>query len=404
MSSPGRAPVVLAPNLPETFYAGSGRLARFRGVDVPDRPEEWIASTTCRFGHDDSGLSVLPDGTTLREAIRADPRGWLGRDDPDPGLLVKLLDTGQRLPLHVHPDRDFARSHLASPYGKTEAWIVLDAAPDAVVNLGFNRPVEAAELDRWVREQDVAAMLAATNAVPIRAGDAVLCPAGTPHAIGAGVLLIELQEPTDFSIMLETEGFPIPPQDALLGLSRQAALSCVTRSAALAGAVTAMGDCRAGRIAAGPGRPVLPGVVGRRRRPGARLRRPRRHRRRGHADRRVGHDRARPGRRAGAAARGRARPADGRDGRGLRAGSAVVGVVVLGDVQLLLDHVRLVGLVGQRPIELVDHVGLALAQVLGVGGHGVLGIGRHTCEVRAAWIAATSGAPSSARQISRSGR
>ena len=232
MSSPGRAPVLLAPNLPETFYAGSGRLARFRGVDVPDRPEEWIASTTCRFGHDDSGLSVLPDGRTLREAIRADPRGWLGRDDPDPGLLVKLLDTGQRLPLHVHPDRDFARSHLASAYGKTEAWIVLDAAPDAAVNLGFNRPVEAAELDRWVREQDVAAMLAATNAVPIRAGDAVLCPAGTPHAIGAGVLLIELQEPTDFSIMLETEGFPIPPQDALLGLSREAALSCVTRSAA----------------------------------------------------------------------------------------------------------------------------------------------------------------------------
>ena len=205
------------PNLPETFYAGSGRLARFRRADVPDRPEEWIASTTCRFGHDDSGLSVLPDGTTLRDAVRADPQGWLGRDDPDTGLLVKLLDAGQRLPLHVHPDRDFARSHLASRYGKTEAWIVLDAAPDAVVNLGFNRPVEAAELDRWVHEQDVAAMLAATNTVPIRAGDAVLCPAGTPHAIGAGVLLIELQEPTDFSIMLETEGFPIPPEDALSG-------------------------------------------------------------------------------------------------------------------------------------------------------------------------------------------
>jgi mannose-6-phosphate isomerase len=234
MSVAVHAPIVLAPNLPETFYAGSGRLARFRGADVPDRPEEWLASTTCRFGHHESGLSVLPDGTNLRDAVRADPMGWLGQDDPDTGLLVKLLDAGQRLPLHVHPDRDFARSHLASPYGKTEAWIVLDAAPGAVVNIGFNRPVNAAELAGWVREQDIAAMLAATNTVPIQAGDAVLCPAGTPHAIGAGVLLIELQEPTDFSIMLETEGFPIPPDDALLGLPFDAALSCVTRTAASA--------------------------------------------------------------------------------------------------------------------------------------------------------------------------
>ena len=225
-------PVVLAPNLPETFYAGSGRLARFRGADLPDRPEEWIASTTRRFGRGESGLSVLPDGTTLLDAVAADPQGWLGRSDPDVGLLVKLLDAGQRLPLHVHPNRDFARSHLASPYGKTEAWIILDAAPDAVVNLGFTRDIAADELAGWVRDQDIATMLAVTNSVPVRAGDAVLCPAGTPHAIGAGILLVELQEPTDFSIMLETEGFPIPADDALLGLPFDQALSCVTRSAA----------------------------------------------------------------------------------------------------------------------------------------------------------------------------
>jgi mannose-6-phosphate isomerase len=225
------SPVLLPPNLPETFYAGSGRLASFHAEALPPRPEEWIASTTRRFGQQTSGLSVLPDGTPLLSAITADPQRWLGRNDPDTGLLVKLLDAGQRLPLHVHPDRAFARSHLASPYGKTEAWIVLDAAPDAMVNLGFRRDVAADELASWVRDQDVAAMLAATNAVPIRAGDAVLCPAGTPHAIGADVLLIELQEPTDFSIMLETEGFPIPPDDALLGLPFDAALSCVSRAA-----------------------------------------------------------------------------------------------------------------------------------------------------------------------------
>ena len=191
----------------------------------------------------------------------------------------------------MHPDRDFARSHLASRYGKTEAWIVLDAAPDAVVNLGFNRPVEAAELDRWVREQDVAAMLAATNAVPIRAGDAVLCPAGTPHAIGAGVLLIELQEPTDFSIMLETEGFPIPPEDAVLGLSREQALSCVTRVAGVAGSAAAVGRPPApGSLLPAQADPFFRAAARRPGGAGERLRRADRHRGRRHVDRGMGRD------------------------------------------------------------------------------------------------------------------
>jgi mannose-6-phosphate isomerase len=217
--------------LPETFYAGSGRLAAFRKADLPNRPEDWLASTTCRYGQSAAGLTVLPDGRTLLDAITADPSGWLGDPLPDTGLLVKLLDTGQRLPLHVHPDRAFAGSHLASRYGKTEAWLVLDAEPDAVVHIGFSRDVSSSEVRRWVADQDVAAMLEATNRVAVRAGDAILCPAGTPHAIGAGILLIELQEPTDFSIMLETDGFPIARDDAFLGLPMETALSCVSGAA-----------------------------------------------------------------------------------------------------------------------------------------------------------------------------
>jgi mannose-6-phosphate isomerase len=64
----------------------------------------------------------------------------------------------------------------------------------------------------------------------VRAGDAVLVPAGLPHAIGDGVLLVEVQEPTDFSVLLEQEGFPVDPADALLGLPRDQALACVDRS------------------------------------------------------------------------------------------------------------------------------------------------------------------------------
>jgi mannose-6-phosphate isomerase len=231
-------PLALAANQPRSFYRGAGRIAAFRGVPQPTdpyHPEDWVGSTTARFGQAPAGLTVLPDGRLLRDAVEADPVGWLGaehvaRFGPGTGVLVKLLDAGERLPLHAHPTRDFARSHLASPYGKTEAWVIVEAAPDAAVHLGFARDVEPAELAGWVARQDVATMLAATNRVPVRAGDGVLCPAGVPHAISEGILLVELQEPTDFSVLLEWEGFDIDgAAEGHLGLGFDVALGCVDR-------------------------------------------------------------------------------------------------------------------------------------------------------------------------------
>jgi mannose-6-phosphate isomerase len=241
-------PLVLDANLPTTFYRGSGRLAAFRGADLPDRPEDWVASTTARFGGEPGGRTVLPDGSTFSDLVASDPVAWTGSENPDTGLLVKLLDTGQRLPVHVHPGRAFARSHLASPYGKTEAWIIVDAAPDAAVHLGWSRQVSVPELAGWVAHQDTAAMLATTNRVPVTAGDAVLCPAGIPHAIGEGILMVEVQEPTDFSIMLETEGFPIKTEDAFLGLPSELALTCVDRHAMDAERIAALRSPAAGSL------------------------------------------------------------------------------------------------------------------------------------------------------------
>ena len=236
MAPHGLTPIVLSANTPETFYRGAGRIGWFRGSPVRgDLPEDWVASTTLRAGSlDCSGMSRLADGTLLADVIAADPVGWLGKDHvarygSDTALLVKLLDAGQRLPVHVHPSRDFAYRHLASPYGKTEAWIVLSATPGATVHLGFSRDVPAAELAGWVRDQDTGAMLAATNQIPVSSGDTVLCPAGTPHAIGSGVLLIELQEPTDLSLILEWSGFPLDPGQVTLGLPLEQALTCVNR-------------------------------------------------------------------------------------------------------------------------------------------------------------------------------
>jgi mannose-6-phosphate isomerase len=230
-------PIALGPNTPGMFYRGDGRIDRLRGISGhEDRPEDWIASVTPRFGTRSDGMTRLPDGSLLAEAVAADPQAWLGADHvarygSDTSLLVKLLDAGQRLPVHVHPGRHFAAEHLASSHGKTEAWIVLEAEPGAAVHLGFNRDVGADELTGWARSQDVASMLAATNRLPVAAGDSVLCPAGTPHAIGAGIFVIELQEPADLSIMLEWRTFSLGEQEATLGLPLEEALACIDRRA-----------------------------------------------------------------------------------------------------------------------------------------------------------------------------
>ena len=222
--------VPLPANQPETFYRGDGRIADFRNLPARhDYPEDWVGSVSTRFGLAPSGLSSLPDGRLLIDAITAEPQYWLGPDRADTGVLVKLLDAGQRLPLHVHPDRTFANAHLASPYGKTEAWVIVSARPDAYVHLGFSRDVEPQELAGWVAAQKTDEMLAATNRIPIAPGDAILCPAGVPHAIGDGILLVEIQEPTDFSVLLEYEGFGL--SDGHLGLGYDQALQCVDRSA-----------------------------------------------------------------------------------------------------------------------------------------------------------------------------
>jgi len=232
-------PLRLPPHQLHRFYAGGPAIAELRGVPSTDdhAPEDWVGSATTLFGEERLGLSALEDGRLVRDAIAADPEAFLGaahvaRYGADPALLVKLLDAGERLPVHAHPDRAFARRHLDCPYGKTEAWVIVATrGADPRVHLGFTRDVDAAELAGWVDRQDAAAMLGAMHALPVSAGDAVLVPAGMPHAIGEGILLVELQEPTDFSVLLEWEGFEVDGRDdGHLGIGFDVALQAVDRS------------------------------------------------------------------------------------------------------------------------------------------------------------------------------
>lgn len=218
-------PAKLPSNQFDHFYRGGNRIGALRhGPGGPMRPEEWIGSITTRFGESEQGLSRLPDGHFLKDAISADPESWLGKEHLDNfGLsievLVKLLDPDQRLPVHFHPNKAFSKQHLGLDHGKTEAWIILETTPGAGVGLGFNRRQNKDELLELVKNQDSPALLASLRHAEVNVGDAILVPAGVAHAIDSGIFVLELQEPTDLSALLEWEGFAVDGiKDGHLGL------------------------------------------------------------------------------------------------------------------------------------------------------------------------------------------
>jgi mannose-6-phosphate isomerase len=215
----------------ERFYRGGNKIRGFRGNDsaaAGDRvPEDWVGSTTTLFGNAQVGLSRLASGAILRDAVAENPLHWLGEEHvaafgSDTRLLVKLLDAGERLPIHVHPTDSFALEHVGALHGKAEAWYILEGG---TVHLGFKRAIAAEELAEWVDTQNVSAMMAEMHTIEVRAGDSVYVPPGLPHAIGEGIFLVEVQQPEDLSILLEWQDFAIDgPADGHLGIGFETAL------------------------------------------------------------------------------------------------------------------------------------------------------------------------------------
>ena len=236
---------LLSANHVPVYYAGGTNIDRFRRrASSTSGPEDWVGSVSALPGAllppgapTDVGVSRLDDGRSLRTLVREDRAGWLGPDlarlsfDGEIGLLVKLLDAGERLPVHAHPDRSFASKWLNSAFGKTEGWIVMDDAPGGDVWLGFREEVSFQRLQHWIEEQAVDDMLAGMNRLPALTGTVFYVPAGVPHAIGSGVMITELQEPTSFSILAEYKSFGLDERQATLGLGWRDALACFDRTA-----------------------------------------------------------------------------------------------------------------------------------------------------------------------------
>ena len=239
----------LVPNPVQHFYAGGARIAALRGFETisSHQPEEWLAATVGRAGSSDhTGLARTADGALLRDLVAADPVTWRGTgpvaglEDSDTGLLLKLLDAGQRLPVHAHPDRTFAATHLGCPYGKTEAWYVLAADPGAAVHLGWTEDVDPDELAERRDAQDGDWMLGRMHRVEVTPGQGILVPAGQVHAIGAGVFVAEAQEPTDLSIVLEWSVTTSGREDSHLGLGFDTVMAAVSHRALDAASLAAL--------------------------------------------------------------------------------------------------------------------------------------------------------------------
>jgi mannose-6-phosphate isomerase len=179
-------------------------------------PEDWLASTTQAFNGtceiEGEGLGRLEDGRLVKDAVGGLP------------ILVKLLDSDERLVIQAHPTVSCAKRLFNSPVGKTECWYFLPGtAPDACVYLGFKPGVTREKWERAVwknvelwKYENVDGTTRSTcstrlknpllemlHRVPVAPGDFVFVDGGVPHAIGAGCFMVELQEPSDLMVVAE---------------------------------------------------------------------------------------------------------------------------------------------------------------------------------------------------------
>lgn len=211
-------PIFLEPAYALRSYLGGKLIAKLKGKEGEDTyfPEEWIMSVVRAKnpGRENivEGLSSDYNGNYLRDIIKKNPEEILGKKHfekygSNPGVLLKLLDAAERLAVQVHPSKENAKKYFASDYGKTECWHVLDTrkvnGENACVYIGFK---EGITREKWMKlfdEQDVKGMLSFLHRFDVKTGDTFLISGGVPHAIGAGCLLAEIQEPTDFTICTE---------------------------------------------------------------------------------------------------------------------------------------------------------------------------------------------------------
>jgi mannose-6-phosphate isomerase len=153
--------------------------------EISDRPNDESGVANGKFA-----------GKNLRWLMKNFPRELLGNAKPANGnrfpLLIKILDAREKLSLQVHPPAIKTAEFKGEP--KTEMWFIADAAPGAELFVGLKRGVTRAEFEKKIQTGEIADCF---HRIPVRAGDAMFLPSGRVHAIGAGLVIFEIQQNSD---------------------------------------------------------------------------------------------------------------------------------------------------------------------------------------------------------------
>ncbi|WP_339767088.1 class I mannose-6-phosphate isomerase [uncultured Paraglaciecola sp.] len=226
-------------------YQGGKLLDTIEGKETPEDssfPEDWIGSTVQARNvgreHVTEGLAMVKDddgqSVPFRDLLKSDQQYFLGSASGSPRSLddiplVKYLDSATRLHFQAHPTRAFAQERLGLPRGKTEAYVILetrDDVSDPYIYAGFQRPPSREQLKEWIETQDIESIESCFDRIPVKPGDVFLLPGGRPHALGEGILMLEIMEPSDLAVRFEFErcGYVIPEQARFMDRGIETAL------------------------------------------------------------------------------------------------------------------------------------------------------------------------------------
>ena len=229
-------PIFFERNRVKRVYSGGKLFAELLGDEPADGfyPEEWICSSVKALNSEPTspteGLSFIRNTqTTFADFILQYPHEMLGnRKNFD--VLVKFLDSAIRLPLQAHPDISFSQKNFNSSFGKTEMWLILATRENAKLFFGFNRKISKEEFSEQIEKSafEPNILEGLLQSFTPKPGEVYLIPPKAVHAIGYGCLILEVQEPTDFTIQPEyyCGEKRLTPYEMYLGLDKETALEC----------------------------------------------------------------------------------------------------------------------------------------------------------------------------------
>ena len=183
---------------------------RLRSEYYQQSEAEKVAESWMLSNHPDGPSTIVNGayaGMTLPEYFNMVGHTVFGTDCgrfPDFPVLIKLIDAKDRLSIQVHPDDAYARAH-GEPFGKTEMWYIVDCEPGASLYYGFDHVITKEEFQKRIGDNTLEEVL---NKVEVHKGDVFFIQSGTLHAIGAGILIAEIQQSSNLTYRIYDYGRP----------------------------------------------------------------------------------------------------------------------------------------------------------------------------------------------------